>query len=59
MKAHRVASVMHSDIYNPPAEGIWGRIEWPVLKAGNPGGVVDFVSSVEFLLSCVVTDLCW
>jgi hypothetical protein len=54
MKAHRVASVMHSDIYNPPAEGIWGRIEWPVLKAGNPGGVVDFVSYLLDIMCCWV-----
>jgi hypothetical protein len=48
MKAHNIASVMHRNIENPPMSTIWGRIELPVLQAaGNPGGVVDYVSSVK------------
>ena len=50
MKAHKIATVLHRDIYNPPKNTIWGRIELPVLQAaGNPGGVVDYVSTVILL----------
>jgi hypothetical protein len=46
MKAHKVATVLHRDIYNPPMNTIWGRIEFPVLQAAGNPGVVDHVSSI-------------
>lgn len=49
MKAHNIATVLHSNIDNPPTDGIWGRKELPVLQAvGNPGGIVDYVSIFSF-----------
>jgi hypothetical protein len=60
MKAHKVATVMHEDIYNPPMDRIWGKVEWPILKAsGNPGGIVDYVSTVRSVLLLSVTDRCF
>jgi len=48
MKAHNIATVLHRDIYNPPMNTIWGRIELPVLQAaGNPGGVVDYITALD------------
>jgi hypothetical protein len=48
MKAHKVATVLHRDIYNPPMNTIWGRIEFPVLQAAeNPGGVVDYITALD------------
>ncbi len=47
MKAHSIATVLHSNIDDPPTDGIWGRKELPILQAaGNPGGMVDYVSAV-------------
>ena len=46
MKAHNFAMVMHKNIEDPPMSTIWGRIELPVLQAGNPGGVVNYVSVI-------------
>jgi hypothetical protein len=46
MKAHNMATVLHRNIDNPPMDGIWARKELPILQAaGNPGGIVDYVSS--------------
>ena len=57
MKAHNIATVLHRKIDNPPTNGIWGRIELPVLQAaGNPGGIVDYVSTVV-ILGCYVREL--
>lgn len=47
MKAHNIALVMHRNIEDPPMSTIWGRIELPVLQAGNPGGVVDYITAVD------------
>lgn len=45
MMSRDLAAVMHRNIEDPPLETIWGRVELPVLKAGNnPGGVVNWVS---------------
>ena len=53
MKANKIATVLHRDIYNPPKNTIWGRIELPVLQAAsNPGGVVDYVSDIIILRGC-------
>ncbi|KAE9381108.1 hypothetical protein N431DRAFT_490561 [Stipitochalara longipes BDJ] len=48
MKAHKIATVLHRDIYNPPMDTIWARIELPVLQgAGNPGGMVDYITALD------------
>jgi hypothetical protein len=43
-KARNFSTVLHSgaNYGNPPANGIWGSVEFPTLQRG---GVVDFVSS--------------
>jgi len=50
MKAHKIATVLHRNIENPPMNTIWGGVELPVLQAAdNPGGVVDY-ANINFIL---------
>jgi hypothetical protein len=57
MKAHNIATVLHRELDNPPTNGIWGRIELPVLQAaGNPGGMVDYVRTI-LILRCYAREL--
>lgn len=53
-KAAKVATVMHWDINNPPAWGIWMRIEFEVLKRT---GLVEQVSFFEPYTTCRAKSL--